>query len=95
MPVNNLDGLNTTQPTLEEFEIDPAQLSNANFGSTDRHYQVSNLIVQDPTRTGVLQFFPEHSGTSEAPLPETQGGNSIRPNRTGGSSSSTYNSEGA
>ena len=84
MPVN-LGITNTSPPTLEEFEINPSQASNISLGAANRHYQVSNLIVQDNTRTGILQFFPDHSEQEAEPTTVNQTSTSTRPDRTGGS----------
>jgi hypothetical protein len=82
--------INTSPPVLEEFEINPSQVSNISLVATDRHYQVSNIILQDPTRNGILQFFPTVSAQPTEPTPEQSTENSMRPNRTGGQTTTGY-----
>ena len=85
--------INTTPPTLEEFEINPSQVSNISLSSTDTHYQVSNIILQDPSRNGILQFFPDHAEEPE-PEPVQEQTTSMRPNRSGGQQTTGYVSGG-
>ena len=86
MPTFNDPTVNTAPVVLEEFEINPATVSNVTLQSTERHYQVSNLITQDKTRTGILQFFPTQFEEPAASSGETDAGEtSMRPDREGGS----------
>ena len=84
----------TNPASLEEFEVNPSQISNINLGSTNTHYQVSNIIIQDSTRTGILQFFPTHTPETTAPTPDQSQETSMRPNRSGGQNDSSIGRPG-
>ena len=87
----NDSAVNTNPVILEEFEVNPALVSNVVLGSTERQYQTSNIIVQDPSRTGILQFFPVHSDVDPEASPSAANETSMRPNRSGdGGSGDSY-----
>ena len=66
--------ISSRQSSLEQFEL----------SYTKREYQISNIIFQDSSRDGILQFFnnsvDEQDTVPTQPTTET----STRPNRSSG-----------
>tara|TARA_R110002110_G_scaffold351056_3_gene561097 strand:+ start:6836 stop:7093 length:258 start_codon:yes stop_codon:yes gene_type:complete len=76
--------ISSRQSSLEQFEIDPSQGVRFDLSYTKREYQISNIIFQDSSRDGILQFFnnsvDEQDTVPTQPTTET----STRPNRSSG-----------
>jgi hypothetical protein len=77
-----------TPTNLDDFEIDPSQQSALNVAALERTYQVSNVIVQDEAKSGIMQYFtemPEQSSPPTLSTTDMPNNSMIRPNSyTGG-----------
>ena len=77
-----------TPTNLDDFEVDPSQQSALNVAALERTYQVSNVIIQDEAKNGIMQYFteiPEQTSTPTLSTTDMPNNSMIRPNSyTGG-----------
>ena len=79
--------------TLQTYQTDPSAGVEMDFSYTYRTYQVSNIVIQDPNKEGILRYFENinYNSINKTTQEETSQPSST-PSSTmpGGQSSGTY-----
>ena len=80
---------NSVTPT---FQIDITAETQVELSYTNRSYQVSNIIIQDPNKEGILRYFENINYNSINKTTQETSQPSSTPSSTmpGGQSSGTY-----